>query len=274
MSINPNNNKMRSTIFLTLLLISIQTIAQDKLDHILMLDGENKSGKVVGISEDAVEFIHNKESLKYSIAKSEISKIEFASGRIEVFNEIPSKATENAALVDHHNKIAVLPFTYIRDGEQKKNDAMERKVQQELVSVMQNHVGVLKIQPTSETNALLAKAGINDENFIQFTMPEIANLLGVEYIVQSILTISEEGATTTTTGSTRVKANESRDKLRGSTYNTSSTQLKFDTSVDMSLYNDRGELVWTQSKQSFWPNEDAYQQTLKFLLKRSPIYSK
>lgn len=265
---------MRPLAIISFFCLTFSTLAQDKLDHVLMLNGEDKSGQVVGLSDDAIEFIHAGESLKYTFKKSEISKIQFASGRIEVFNEMPSAASKNAELVDHHNKIAVLPFTYIRDGEQKKNDAMERKVQQELISVMQNHVGVLKIQPSTETNALLAKAGVNDENFIQFTMPEIANMLGVEYILQSTLTINEQGSTTYNSGSAILKKDDNKNKITGFTSSSSSTQLQFQTNVDMTLYSDKGEMIWTQSKESFWPTEDAYQQTLKFLLKRSPVYSK
>ena len=265
--------KSFSTVILLIFLVTI-SLAQDKQDHVLMLDGENKSGKVVGISDDTIEFIHDGESLKYTLKKSNICKIEFASGRIEVFNEMPSSASSNAELVDHHNKIAVLPFTYIRDGEQKKNDAMERKVQQELVSVMQNHVGILKIQTTSETNALLAKSGINDENFIQFTMPEIANLLGVEYVIQSTLTINQQGSTTYSSSTATMNKNDDKKKVTGYSSSSSSTQLQFQTSVDMTIFNDKGEMVWSQSKESFWPTEDAYEQTLKYLLKRSPVYSK
>lgn len=256
------------------LISSLSLLAQDKLDHILMLSGENKAGKVVGISTDAIDFIHDGESLKYTFKKSEISKIEFGSGRIEVFNEMPSSASENAALVEHHNRIAILPFTYIRDGEQKKNDAMERKVQQEFSSLMQGHIGILKAQSTQETNAILAKNGVDDENFIQFTMPEIANMLGVEYVIQSTLTVSEQGATTYNSSSATVKQNQDKNKITGFSSSSSSTQLQFQTEVDMTLFNDKGEVVWTRSKESFWPNEDAYQQTLKFLLKRMPIYSK
>ncbi len=265
---------MRLILTNAFILIHFLVYSQDRTDHILMLSGENKSGQVVGLTDETVDFIHAGETLKYTLKKSEISKIEFASGRIEVFNEIPTTASQNAELVDHHNKVAVLPFTYIRDGEQKKNDAMERKVQQELVAVMSNHVGIMKIQPTVETNAILAKAGINDENFIQFTMPEIANLLAVEYIIQSTLTVNQQGATTYNSSSVQLKQNDSKNKIFGSSSSASTTQLQFQTNVDMTLYNDKGEMVWTQSKESFWPTEDAYQQTLKFLTKRLPIYSK
>lgn len=253
---------------------TLSLMAQDKLDHVLMLSGENKIGQVVGISTETIEFIHDGESLKYTLKKSEISKIEFASGRIEVFNEMPSKATENAALVDHHNRIAVLPFIYIRDGRQMKNDAMERKVQQEFFTLMQGHIGVLKGQPTQATNATLAKNGINDENFIQFTMPEITNMLGVEYVIQSTLSISKEGATTYNYSSATIDKNDSKNKTRAYGSSSSSTQIQYQTDLEMTLYNDKGEVVWTRTKQSFWPDENAYKETLKFMLKRMPIYQK
>ncbi len=264
---------MKQIYIIAILLMPILMIAQEKVDHVLMLNGENKAGKVVGISETAIQFIHQGESLQYTLNKADISKIEFASGRIEVYNEMPS-LSEQGELLDHHNKIAVLPFIYIRDGVQKKNDAMERKVQQQFFSLMQGHVGVLKVQSFSETNTILAKNGVNDENFVQFTMPEIANMLGVEYIIQSTLSVSKRGATSYNSSSLLLKQNQAKDKVRGSNFSTSSTQIEYQTGLDMSLYNDSGEVVWTRSKESFWPNEDAYEQTLKFLLKRMPIYTK
>lgn len=264
---------MKALVTSFLFVFCIAVYAQDKTDKVLMVNGENKTGHVVGISDDAIEFIHEGESLKYTLKKVNISKIEFASGRIEVFNEVKG-ATKDAILVDHHNKIAVLPFIYIRDGEQKKNDAMERKVQQEFFNLMRGHIGVLKAQPVNETNALLAKNGVNDENFIQFTMPELTNMLGVEYIVQATLAISKQGANTYNSNSLLLKENQAKDKLRGSSFSSSSTQIEYQTNLDMSLYNDSGETVWSRSKESFWPNEDSYKQTLKFLLKRMPIYTK
>ena len=80
---------------------------------------------------------------------------------------------------------------------------------------MQNHVGVLKIQSSIETNAILAKAGVNDENFIQFTMPELANMLGVEYVLQSSLTINEQGATTYNSSSATVRKSDDKNKITG-----------------------------------------------------------
>jgi len=66
------------------LTFSIQ--AQDSVDKVYKLGGEVLKGKVTGIKPDVIEFVYQGEDLKYEIAKSEISKIQFASGREQVFN--------------------------------------------------------------------------------------------------------------------------------------------------------------------------------------------
>ena len=98
-------------------------------------------------------------------------------------------------------------------------------------------------------------------------------MLGVEYIVQSTLSISEKGATTYGSSYGTLKEKD-KNKLTATSFDASSTSLQFQTNLDMILYNDQGESVWTRSKESFWPNSDAYLQTIKFLLKRMPIYQK
>ena len=269
------HQKLTILLLSLLFLVSLDAIAQTKVDQVLMVNGELKEGHVTGIMDDGIEFVHEGESLKYTLKKVNISKIEFASGRIEVFNEMPAKtgSEKGVNLVDHHNKVAILPFVYIRDGSQNKNDAMERKAQQEFYALMNGHVGIMKIQDVNTTNATLSKNGVTDDNFVNFTIPEIANMLGVEYIVQSNLSISMEGSSTyaSSYGALQKKNN---NRITASSANSSSTSLRFQTNVDMMLYNDQGSPIWSQSKESFWPTEDAYKQTLKFLLKRMPIYQK
>jgi len=139
----------KSLLIVQFLFLTVLLFAQERYDKVLMVNEEVKTGKVVGISELSIDFIHQGESLKYTLKKTEISKIEFGSGRIEVFNEVKS-TDKDQVLLDHHNKVAVLPFIYIRNGQQLKNDAMERKVQQEFVTLMSGHLGVIKAQPTNQ----------------------------------------------------------------------------------------------------------------------------
>jgi len=176
-------------------------------------------------------------------------------------------------LVEHHNKIAILPFVYIKNGEQKKNDAMERKTQREFYSLMKGHLGLLQCQDPNTTNAILSKNGVTDDNFVNFTIPELANMLGVEYVVQSTLSINKKGSSSFGSSYGTVKQ-KNENKYTGSSFDISSTSIEFQTNLDMLLYNDQGESVWSRSKESFWPNSDAYLQTIKFLFKRMPIYQK
>ena len=251
-----------------------ETPTDPGLDKIVMVSGEVKMGKVTGMSDDEVQFVHDKETLTYTFPKSKISKIEFgASGRIEVYNQVQTASTVSPNLSDHHNKIAILPFAYVRDGRQLMNDINETKLQQEFFNLMQGHVGSLNIQAPQTTNALLAKNGVTDETFNNYMIPEIANMLGVEYVVRGILTVNEQGSTTYTSNYSTYES-KSKGKSTGYSGTSSSSTLQFNTIVDMTVYNDHGDALFAQTKESFWPTEDAYQQTFPYLLKRMPIYQK
>ena len=88
-----------------------------------------------------------------------------------------------------------------------------------------------------------AKNGINDENFVQYTMPEIANLLGAEYIIQSTLEINEKGTTSYNGSSLFLKENQAGNKVSGSSFGASSTQIQYQTNLTQILFNDKGESI-------------------------------
>lgn len=156
-----------------------ETTEDPGLDKIVMVSGEVKRGKVTGMSHDEVRFVHDKETLTYTFSKSKISKIEFgASGRIEVYNQVQMASAVAPNLSDHHNKIAILPFAYVRAGRQLTNDINETKLQQEFFNLMQGHVGSLNIQVPQTTKALLAKNGVMDESSNNYMIPEVANMPG------------------------------------------------------------------------------------------------
>jgi hypothetical protein len=70
-------------------------------------------GKVIKMNPADLQFIYQNETVTYTVAKSDIVKITFASGRLEFLTKIdPSSKLK---LEDHHNKVAILPFGYIKD---------------------------------------------------------------------------------------------------------------------------------------------------------------
>ena len=127
--------KSKLSLLILLLVCTINySFSQDaKADKILMTSGEIKEGHVTAIDDETVQFVHLNETLLYTLKKIKISKIEFASGRIEVYHEVEASAGGDPSLKDHHNKVAMLPFIYVRDGRQLKGDIMEQKVQSAFV---------------------------------------------------------------------------------------------------------------------------------------------
>lgn len=265
-----------------------KTQPAEKNDVILKLNGDELTGKVSKITDNDIEFSYAGETLTYTIKKSDIMKITFASGRIEVYNKpaLPSEtkpqgggdntpATAVAAtssLESHHNKVAILPFSFVKDG-QLTADVMADEVQNECYNYMSKHSGVYTVLDTRTTNALLIKAGVTKNNIKGYTMEDLCNILGVEYVVEGIVSQNKtiQSSYQTNTGDIKQKNNNR------ATYNSSSfgtTTQSYKTNVTVGIYNDKGNSVYNEDRNSFWATQDAYKNTLEYLLKRSPLYSK
>lgn len=254
---------------------------QTNFDVVLKLNGEEHVGTVTEMDDNLVKFVHQSETLSYTFKKADIMKITFASGRIEIINETPEVKEGNAkpgsGLESHHNKIAILPFSYIMN-KQSAGEEMGYKVQTECYSFLNNHVGELTIQDPITTNALMIKAGINQENIRGYTMGEICNILGVEFLVNGSITqnatyVSNYSGTSTNAKSDRNKKNTGNIFSSISSSYSSSTQ-NYQTAMTMNIYTDKNTNIYSKDHSSFWPNNDAYKITLQYMLKRTPIYKK
>lgn len=254
-------------------------------DVILKVNGEELTGKVLKINDSDIEFAYAGETLTYTIKKTDIIKITFSSGRIEFFNkqaltsQSPNgeKAIAGPGLGDHHNKVAVLPFTVIQDG-QPANDAVGEEVQNECFAFLNKHAGVYTILNPRTTNALLTKAGISQETLKGYTMDDLCNMLNVEYVVAGTVSMNRTSQTTWQSGSgtLKTKGNDKDDK-KDTRYSSSSygtTTQNYQTRLALSIFNDKGNSVYDQDRASFWNMQDAYKITLEYLLKRSPLYTK
>src|SRR5690606_982006 len=108
-----------------------------------------------------------------TIKKADIQKITFGSGRIEYFNADEGDSDQTA---DFYNKLAVLPFAYIADGKEGGRE-MPLKIQQECFTILSSKADKLQLQDVQTTNALLAKAGVDNGNIQGYTMGEICHIL-------------------------------------------------------------------------------------------------
>lgn len=270
-------------VSIILFIVSIpQLIAQN--DIILKIDGQEMIGKVMEVSPDNIKFVYKNETVEYVVPKKEIVKITFASGRIEFMDGTQSPAKSNSQIAgitaDHHNKVAILPFVYIKNQGDGSN-GMSQKIQSETYSIYNKKKINLQFQDPTTTNALLAKAGITANTPSTYTMGEICNILGVEYVVQGTVSVEKSGDYNYS--NTDVKAKKSDTKkdggligqiLTGSTSTSSSSSETFSTSLNMNVYNDKGDNIFNQDHSAFWYTEDAYKTTLNFLAKKTPIYMK
>lgn len=272
--------------FLFLFLTTFISISQNN-DVILKTNGEEMEGHVNSIDDRTIDFNYKNESLHYSIDKIDIAKITFASGRVEFFNAKKSNG-DNLSLEDHHNKVAILPFAYIKN-EREGSQAVSDRIQSETYSLFKNHNADLIYQDPKTTNALLIKAGVSNNNVAGYTMGEICQILGVEYVIQGTVSVEKtskntyggSASTTKSKGNTYVDKNghligDVSGSGKSNTYhaNTSTTIQNYGTSMVMNIYNDRGDNLFSQEHSSFWNTEDAYKITLKYLAKRTPFYKK
>lgn len=277
------------TLFLTAFLLSLGTFAQvskTKEDIIQKANGEEMKGRLVKVNENDVTFIYTGETAEYTVKKSDIAKIVHASGRIETFSQsgIPAQVRQNdqihmsASPADHHNKIAILPFTYLMDN-QPGADAIGQKAQEDTYSFLFQHSAGYTLLDSRTTNSLLAKAGVTREKMMSFTMKEICDILGVEYVIDG--TVTQNKGYQTSSGSdisnTKVKRNDN-DKVKGvSSYSSSNSNSvqRYDVSVSLHIYMDNNASIYNQSHKAFLSNTDgSYNSPLEYLLKRCPLYRK
>ncbi|MFA4870176.1 MAG: hypothetical protein WC623_18405 [Pedobacter sp.] len=275
-------------LFIVTILFSIQLFAQsgNKQDVVLKTNGEEMKGKVTKITDTDISFVYSNETLEYTIKKSDILKITHASGRVENFSQPTNPAqtrqsdavSMSASPADHHNKIAILPFTFMMDN-QPGSEEVGMKAQQDTYDFLTKHSAGYSILDPRSTNAKLIKAGITRDKMIGFTMKEICDVLSVEYIVDGAVTQNKGYATTSSSGTTNDKVKrDGSDKLKSvSGYNTSYSNAvqRYDVAVSLHIYMDNNASIYNQSHKAFLSNTDgSYSSPLEYLLKRCPLYRK
>src|ERR1700750_3129689 len=191
---------------LLFLIFSFSLHAQSpaKTDVVTKINGEELSGKVIEINDNEIKFSYPGETLVYTFKKKDIRKITYASGRTETFNHSVSSgtktdpptadkaaSTENPA-PDHRNRVAILPFSYITDG-QAAPDALSEKAQSACYSYLTKNAGTRQILDPRTTNTQLFKAGVHKDNMKGYTMDDICKILGVEFVVEGVVTVNKSG---------------------------------------------------------------------------------
>jgi hypothetical protein len=280
-------NILKSVIFFIVLFCNVISVsAQDKVDTVIMLNGEKKEGTVTSVNDNAIKFVYKGETLQYELKKSGINVIVFASGRTEVINK--GANTEVASLpvasIDRKGKIAILPFEFISNDPALNVNAMAEQLQAEgYLSIKANTNGV-ELQDPITTNSILSKNKISHANLKSITPKEMAILLGVENVVYGIANVTSKGTSSFGSGSSSYndketynkEARKETTKSSGSAYNSNSatTMINYETKINLSFFTDIGTNIYSESRNSFGTGFDAYHATINYLIKRCPFGSK
>ncbi|WP_131450695.1 hypothetical protein [Flavobacterium subsaxonicum] len=274
---------LKKILFFIIILCSVATsFAQDR---VTMLNGEKREGKVVSVKDDAIKFVYKGETLEYEFKKSQINKIEFASGRTEVVNNsVGLAAAPTSTAAERKGRIAVLPYTFITNETALNPEAMGKQLQTDTYNAVKANTSSLQLQDPITTNSLLARQGLTHANLNTKTPQEMATLLGVEYVVYGIANVTNKGTSTYGSGSTTYNGKETEKKegrkettkASGTTYssNNATVLTNYDTKIDLSFFNDQGTSIYSESRKAFGSGADAYHATINYLIKRCPFGTK
>jgi len=181
-------------------------------------------------------------------------------------------------------KIAVLPFEYISNDNAISPEQMGTQVQSACANSLREQASKLDVQDPMTTNALLGRNNVDASNMKTFLPNEIAELLGVEYIVYGTFSLINKGTVTTGSAVTTYKDEDkkksdeagTKKENKGSAVTTTSSSSydNYDATVDVNIYNDQGSNVYSMSKKPFSAGLDSYNGSLDYILKRSPWGSK
>jgi hypothetical protein len=255
------------------------------LDVVLKSNGDEMRGKVTQISDSDIHFVYSGETAEYIIRRSDVLKITNASGRVETFGQsaLPAESRKNdqvamsASPADHHNKIAILPFAFLMDRQAGAAE-VGIKAQQDTYAFLSNHAAGYTILDVRSTNAALIKAGVTREKMMGFTMKEISDILGAEYIIDGTIMQNKGYVTSSSYGNTNTDIKRKTDdkvKVNSSDYSNSNSVQRYDVSVSLNIYMDNNASIFNQTHKAFLTNTDgSYSAPLEYLLKRCPLYRK
>lgn len=259
-----------------------------KLDKIIKRDYQIIECTITKINDSTVEYSLPNESLVISLDLSQVAKIDYASGRSQLFDVNATTSTnktngsvssDSKSATVKVNTIAVLPVPYVNSENMDSSEEMSKFAQNDIYSKLidkSSNISPLSVQDLRETNSLLHKAGLNYKNIDETPIADLHEILGVDNIIAAKVTYTlTQNQTTTGYTSGNAKVNDSHNKLKTQevTTNNTQTQLVYNYHVYFDIYKNDSK-IYTQSRKPMLNLKDSWMDAIAYLLKRSPIYTK
>ena len=222
-----------------------------------------------------------------SLSISKIARIELASGKVQTFNNVEQQAltpasTSNATMsgvVLKTNTLAVLPVPYVNSENLNNSEEMAKFAQNDIYTKLldkSSNIYPLTVQDLRDTNNLLRKAGLDYKNIDEVSIDELQKILGVDNIIAAKVSYTVvQNQTTGTYDSGNVKLNDNNKKATTQNYSVANTQnqMVYSYHVYFDMYKN-GSKIYTESRVPVFKLKDSWMDSVSYLLKRSPIYSK
>ena len=275
------------------LLSSVLDFAQagKKLDRIIKKDYQVIECTISKMTDTMVEYSLPGETLTIDVDVSKIARIDFASGRSQTFapTESPigqssSPSTNSSAQVlataeMKTNTIAVLPVPYVNSDNLQNSAEMAKFAQNDLYNKLMDkssNIFPLSVQDLRVTNSLLHKAGIDYTNIDETPIEDLEKILGVDNIVATKVSYTTQTSTTSTaydSGNVKISDNNKKAKVDDFAVANSNTELHYFFVVYFDMYKN-GTKIYTQTRRPVFYFKDSWMDSVSYLLKRSPIYTK
>ncbi|MFS4454833.1 hypothetical protein [Maribacter sp. 2304DJ31-5] len=285
---------MKNTLtILTLLSFAYAVSAQNaKIDKIIKRDYTIIDAIITKMSESNIEYTLPNETLVNVMEISKIARIDFANGRKQSFletktvpgvNEEVSNAPSQKKIQEYsireleQNTIAVLPIPFVNSETLSSSQEMAKFAQNDVYGQLikrASNIFPLTVQDLRVTNSLLKKAGIDYKNIDEILIEDLQSILGVDNIIAAKVSYDiEHSEISTTYGSTELK--EKKDRVREDDFSESSTyeEKNYNYTLYFDLYKNTSK-IYTKTRQPFFNLKDSWIDSMTYLLKRCPIYSK
>ena len=280
--------KIQKVIALLLMLfVSVFGFAQGgkKLDKIIKRDYTIIECTIAKISDQTVEYSLPGETVQISLDVSQIARIDFGSGRSQTFDVsagstyIPSAPGPISVAEMKPNTIAVLPVPYVNSDNMQSSEDMSKFAQNDMYNKLLDksaNIFPLTVQDLRTTNSLLHKAGIDHHNIDETPIADLEKILGVDNIIAAKISYTMSTSSTASTygsGSTTISNNDKKVKSTDYSTTTANTQMYYYYNVYFDMYKSTTK-IYSQTRKPFLNLKDSWIDSITYLLKRSPIYTK
>lgn len=280
--------KIQKVIALLLMLfVSVFGVAQGekKLDKIIKRDYTIIECTIAKISDQTVEYSLPGETVQISLDVSQIARIDLASGRSQTFDVsagstyIPSAPGPISVAEMKPNTIAVLPVPYVNSDNMQSSEDMSKFAQNDMYNKLLDksaNIFPLTVQDLRTTNSLLHKAGIDHHNIDETPIADLEKILGVDNIIAAKISYTMSTSSTASTygsGSTTISNNDKKVKSTDYSTTTANTQMYYYYNVYFDMYKNTTK-IYSQTRKPFLNLKDSWIDSITYLLKRSPIYTK